>query len=139
MVERTRHEHAAWIGALILGAGVVAEGLRVVLRRPWPGFEPRFVLVVSAVLALTWGCCLVAVLWRRRFRWSATAAWFAVFLGPILMLGHGAITRVGGSVLGLLYVPAALVLVIALKRVFDRGEIARLPDSNPPENSRVHP
>jgi hypothetical protein len=131
MTERKRHEHAAWIAALVLGGGIVAEGMRLVLLRPWRGYAFGISLFVSAVLALTWSGVLTTLLLRRRFRGAATTAWIATFLAPITMLAHAAATRVGGNGLGLLYVPAALVLVVALKRVFDRGEIVALEERGP--------
>lgn len=126
MADKNRHDHAALGAVVILGAGILAEGARLVLVRPWPGFEPGTALAASAVLVAVWVTSLVAVLLRRRFHASATAAWFATFVAPITMLAHAAVTRVAGNWWGLAYIPAAIAVSILLKRCFDRGELTRL-------------
>lgn len=137
MTEQARHEHAAWISGFVLTGGIVVEGTRLALVLPWPGFAPALSLFVSGALSVLWACSLVLLLLRKRFHATAIASFTTTFVAPFSMLAHAAATRVGGSSLGLLYVPAAFVLVVALKRVFDRGEKAAL-DAKTPANRGAH-
>ena len=50
---------------------------------------------------------------------------------PIFMVAHAAITRVGGSLFGLSYIPLAAGVGFFMKRTLDRGERFSLPTRNP--------
>lgn len=128
--ERTRHDAHAWGAMVVLGAGIIAEGTRVLGSRPWPGFRPIWSHAASAVLALLWSAAIVSLLLRHRERLFARVSWFLAILAPISMLAHASVTRLGGSTVGLLYYVGAALLVFTLKRTFDRGARHRLPDGN---------
>ncbi len=122
MDELKNHERYARGAMAILGAGVLAEGAR--LLAPWPGFVPPASRVVSGFLIVIWALGAVALLLRKRQRFSSLA-WATAYAAPVSMLAHGAVTRVGGSPLGLLYIAAALVVAFLLKRTFDRTQQRR--------------
>lgn len=100
----------------ILGGGVVAEALR--LARPWPGFSPDASRTVSVFLIALWVCAAFAIFGRERVRPLANTAWAITTAAACGMFVHGAVTRVGGSWIGLCYLPAALLLGFFLKRTF---------------------
>lgn len=100
----------------ILGAGVVAEVMR--LRMPWPGFNPQASRVVSMLLIALWVCAAIVVIARGRLRSLSNAAWAIAMSAALAMFVHGAVTRVGGSWIGLSYLLAAVVLGVLLKRSF---------------------
>jgi hypothetical protein len=134
MNEYQSHERYARGALIILGAGVLAEGAR--LLTPWPGFSVEASRSVSSLLIVFWTAGAVALLLRRRRGFLARVAWWYAFAAPASMLMHGTVTRVGGSQLGLLYLVAAAVLGFALKRTFDHERQRRPhrhPGGKPPE------
>lgn len=133
--ERKRHDAHAWGAIAVLGAGIVAEGLRLATNRPWPGFRAMWSHAASALLIAIFAATLFSLLRRHRSRPSASASWFLAIAAPIAMAAHASVTRVGGSTVGLLYYAGAAILVFTLKRTFDRGERHRLPDE--PQGRRL--
>lgn len=103
---------------MLLGAAIVAEGARFVLQRPWPRVSARAAYLDSGVLLAIWCATLALVLLRKRLRWSAGTAWIATATAPLAMLLQGIVTRVAGDNWGLLYVPAAVALAVALESAF---------------------
>lgn len=138
MRERTRHDAHAWGAMVVLGAGIVAEGTRVVGDRPWPGFNPMWSHAASVLLVLLWSASIASIVLRHRSRAFARAAWFLAIVSPISMVVHASVTRVGGSSVGLVYFVGAAALVFALKRTFDRGARHYLPDQ-PPGDKPLRP
>jgi hypothetical protein len=110
---RKKYRRAA---VAILVAGVLAEGARLIA--PWPGFSPGASRVVSTFLIVLWATAAIAVVARGRRRSMASVAWAIALSAPLSMLVHAAVTRVGGSWLGLPYMAAAAVLGLLLKRSF---------------------
>lgn len=100
----------------ILVAGVAAEALR--LNLTWPGFNPSASRFVSVLLIVLWATAAVVLLARSRLRSLASSAWAIAMAAALAMFVHGPVTRVGGSWIGLGYLPAALVLGFFLKRTF---------------------
>jgi hypothetical protein len=127
----SRHDRYALGAAALLAMGVLVEFYRMFPGQTWPGYAPVLSRAVSASFMLAWTTTAVAVVFRRRHRLFASLAWTLAFLSPMFMVAHAAITRVGGSHLGLLYVPLAAALGFALKGTLDRGERFLLPTNNP--------
>ena len=136
----SRHGRYAYAAAILLGVGALHEAFRLVPGQTWPGFAPGVSRAASLGLILLWTATAVAILLRYRHRVFASAAFTLSVLSPLFMVSHGAITRVGGSLVGLLYLPLAALLGLALKRMLDRGERLRLPTEypggRPPEAER---
>ena len=61
--ERKRHDAHAWGAIAVLGAGIVAEGLRLATNRPWPGFRAMWSHAASALLIATF------MIWLGKYRW----------------------------------------------------------------------
>lgn len=138
-----RHDRYAFGALLALALGVLFEGFRLLVPgHTWPGFAPALSRVASASLMLLWAATGTALLLRFRHRFFASVAFTLAVLAPLFMVTHAAITRVGGSPLGLLYLPLAAALGFALKRTFDRGARLRLPTEHPggrpPEAERAY-
>lgn len=104
------------LAVAILVAGVVAEAARLVM--PWIGFRSEASRGVSCFLMALWSVAALVVIGRGRLRSLANAAWAIAWTAALAMFVHGAVTRVGGSVIGLLYLPAAIALGFLLKRSF---------------------
>jgi hypothetical protein len=117
-----RHENGYTVAAVaILGAGTLAEGARLI--EPWPGFTSTASRVISVFLMALWLATAVAVLGRNRAQLMAKQAmakqaWAFAIFAPLAMFIHAAVTRVGGSSIGLTYMAAAVVLAFLLKRSF---------------------
>jgi hypothetical protein len=139
----SRHARYAGAAVAVLAIGVFIEGFRAfVPGQTWPGFAPMLSRALSASLILLWVTTAVSVVLRRHHRFFASTAWTLAVLTPIFMVSHAAVTRVGGSALGLVYVPLAAALGFALKRTLDRGERLFMPTNNPggrpPEANRAY-
>lgn len=100
----------------ILGAGIVAEAQRLAV--PWPGFNPDASRFVSVLLIALWASAAFVLIARGRMTFLANAAWAITTAAGSAMFVHGSVTRVGGSWIGLCYLPAALLLGFFLKRTF---------------------
>ena len=137
----TRHDRYAILAAGLLGIGVLFELFRLLPGHTWPGYAPILSRSVSASLIAVFGVTAVSAIFRRRHRVFASLAWTLGVLTPVFMVAHAAITRVGGSGLGLLYVLLAAATGFAMKRTLDRGESTRLPTTRPggrpPEAARA--
>lgn len=128
----SRHDSYASLAVVLLAIGVAAEAFRLLVPGgTWPGYSPLLSRAVSATFIGAWSVHAVALLARRRHRVFASSAWVLSVLSPFFMVAHAAITRIGGSYLGLAYVPLAAALGFALKRTFDRGARTELPTRNP--------
>ena len=127
----SRHDRYALGAAALLAVGVLIEFYRLFPEQTWPGYAPVLSRAVSASFMLAWLTTAVAVVFRRRHRLFASLAWTLAVLSPMFMVAHAAITRVGGSYLGLFYVLLAAALGFALKRTLDRGERFLMPTNNP--------
>ncbi|HEX6271933.1 MAG TPA: hypothetical protein VFZ53_02790 [Polyangiaceae bacterium] len=125
----SRHDRFAVVAATALGVGVLIEAFR--LFQPWAGYGPGVSRLVSTALIVVWSTTGAAALLRRRHRVFAGLVWVLTVLSPVFMIAHGGATRVGGSLLGLIYFPLAAVVVVALKKTLDRGEWATLPTKDP--------
>jgi len=139
----SRHARYAGAAVAVLAVGVFIEGFRALVPgQTWPGYAPMLSRALSASLIALWAVTAVSAVLRRHHRIFASAAWTLAVLTPVLMVAHAAITRVGGSWLGLLYVPLAAALGFALKRTLDRGERLFMPTTNPggrpPEANRAY-
>jgi len=128
----SRHARYALGAVAILAAAILFEGYRLLMPgATWPGYAPDFSRVASGTLILVWGVTAVAVVLRRKHRLFASLAWALAVMSPVLMVAHAAVTRIGGSRLGFLYVPLAVALGFAFKRTLDRGERLFMPSHNP--------
>ncbi len=139
----SRHDRYAFAAVSLLALGMLFEGFRLLVPgQTWPGFAPALSRTVSMSFILLWATTGIALLLRHQHRILASAAFTLSVLSPLFMVAHAAITRVGGSRLGLLYFPLAAALGFALKRTLDRGERLRLPTENPggrpPEAARAY-
>jgi hypothetical protein len=110
---------------------VLHEAFRLLPGHTWPGYAEGLSRTVSAVFIAVWAVTGVAVLLRRRHRVFAGFAWTLGVLSPLFMVAHAAITRVGGALVGLAYVPLAAFVAFSLKRTLDRGQWAALPTNDP--------
>lgn len=138
-----RHARYAVAAVAVLAIGVVTEAFRAIVPgRTWPGYAPALSRVVSGTLILLWTTTAVSLVLRRQHRFFASLAWTLAVLTPVSMVAHTALTRVGGSTLGLFYFPLAAVLAFALKRTLDRGERLFMPTNapggRPPEANRAY-
>jgi hypothetical protein len=124
-----RHDRYAYGASIVLALGVVGESYR--LFDPWPGISPVLSRVLSAVLITLFVVTAMAIILRRRNRVFAGLGWVLTTLTPVLMVAHGAATRVAGSTVGLVYWPLAAALIFTLKRTLDSGEWSRLPTKDP--------
>jgi hypothetical protein len=128
----SRHDRYAIAAVALLGIAVVIETFRLVAPgHTWPGFAPMLSRAASAGLIALWTATAVSLVFRRRHRVFASLAWTLAYTTPLFMVAHAAITRVGGSFLGLLYVPVAVAVGFALKGTLDRGERKVLPTKDP--------
>ncbi len=101
----------ARVAAPVLFAGCAAiEITRVVIRRPWLGFNAVDSNVVGLALATLWLASAVVLATGTR------KALYVVIVGSFALLAHGVVTRAGGSTLGLVYLGLA-PLVVLLERV----------------------
>jgi hypothetical protein len=138
-----RHARYALAAVFVLLIAMFIEAFRALVPgQTWPGYAPSISRVVSATLILVWAATGVSAILRRRHRIFASAVWTLAVLTPIFMVIHGAATRVGGSWLGLLYLPLAAAVGFTLKRTLDRGERLFMPTTNPggrpPEANRAY-
>jgi hypothetical protein len=115
-------------GALALGVGL--ETFRLFPGHTWPGYDASLSRVVSALLIALFAITAVSAVLRRRHRVFASLVWVLSILSPLFMIAHAAVTRVGGTFVGLVYVPLAVTVAFALKRTLDRREWAELPTSD---------
>lgn len=115
-----RQSHTALVaGAIVLlGAGVVAEAIRLVA--PWKGFHPTASRVVSVALIAIWVLAAVLLPLRNRPGLASTLARLFAIAAPFAMLSHAAVTRVGGAFVGLTYLAGAILLTVLLGVLFAR-------------------
>lgn len=102
----------------LLGAGVVAEAVRLV--SPWPGFAQAASRTVSALLILLWASTAVMLPLRQRPGAAGSVARILAIAAPFAMLAHASVTRVGGSLIGLLYAGGATLMTVLLAKLFAR-------------------
>jgi len=127
----SRHDRYAFAAAAVLAVGVGIEGFRLVGQHTWPGYAPALSRAVSTSFILLFSVTAVSAILRRRHRLLASLAWALAVLCPMFMVAHAAITRVGGSLFGLLYILLAAGVGFFMKRTLDRGERFSLPTRNP--------
>ena len=125
------HDRYAFGAAAVLALGIGIEGFRLVGGHTWPGYAPALSRVVSASLIGLFSVTAVSAIARHRHRLFASLAWTLAVLCPMFMVAHAAITRVGGSLFGLIYVALAAGVGFFMKRTLDRGERFSLPTRNP--------
>jgi hypothetical protein len=126
-----RHDRYAAAAAGALGLGVLVEAFRLLPGHTWPGYDEGLSRTVSAALIVLWSVTGAATLLRRRHRLFAGLTFTLAVLSPLFMVAHAAITRVGGALLGLVYVPLAALIGFLLKRTLDGGQWATLPTKDP--------
>jgi hypothetical protein len=112
---RTGYLIATWV---LLCAGVVAEAGRLVT--PWPGFSPLASRTVSSLLIVLWATTALLLPLRGRPGAAGSGARLLAIAAPFAMLAHASVTRVGGSMIGLLYAAGAIVLTLLLGNLFAR-------------------
>jgi hypothetical protein len=110
--------HPAYVAAAlaILGAGVVAEAVRLVA--PWPGFLAAASRTVSVLLIVIWASTALLLPLRNRPGALGTGARLMAVAAPFAMLAHASVTRVGGTLLGLPYAAGAALLTVLLVNLF---------------------
>ncbi len=121
------HETRTYVmlAVVVLLLSALTEAARLFL--PWPGITATHSRVTSALLIMLWGGTATALLLRRKSSALASCAWIGGMMSVLTLVVHALMIRtMGTSILGLLYIPDALVLGFALKRVFDGGELRRL-------------
>jgi hypothetical protein len=126
-----RHDRYAVAAAAVLALGVGIEGFRLVGGHTWPGYAPALSRAVSTSLIVLFSVTAVSAILRRRNRLFASLAWTLAALCPMFMVAHAAITRVGGALVGLIYLALAAAVGLFMKRTLDRGERFSLPTRNP--------
>lgn len=104
--------------ALTFFVVAIAEGWRVVSGNPWPGFEVQHVSAVSVGLFVLWTATGAMLLLRRRGPRLAMLAFELSFVGTAAMVPHAFVTRIGGSIAGLLFLPIAVGAALMLKRAW---------------------
>ena len=101
----------------ILVAGIGFEIFRLVV--PWPNVAHVLSGAISALLIVVWAAEAVALVRRRKHPLVAQMGWSVSLLAPAMMFIHGfAVRSITGSALGLLYVPASLILGVCLFRAW---------------------
>ena len=105
-------------GAAVLGLGVLVEATRIVLNRPIPGMNATADFVVSGALCLLWSACAAALVRRPKHGSVGMVSRVLALAGPYSMLGHGAVTRIAGSTLGIGFIAAGLLLMFLTKRAW---------------------
>lgn len=113
--QAARYARAA---ALTFFVVAFTEASRVLSGNPWPGFEPSHVTAVSIGLTALWTTTGLVLLARRRGPRLATLAFELSFLGTAALVPHALVTRLGGSLAGLLFLPIAVGVALLLKRAW---------------------
>jgi hypothetical protein len=125
------HDRYAVLAAGALAVGVGIETFRLFPGHHWPGYAEGVSRLASSSYIALWSATAVSAVFRRRHRVFATLAWVLSVLSPLFMVAHAAVTRVGGTLVGLVYVPLAAIVGFALKRTLDSGEWKTLPTKDP--------
>jgi len=109
----------AIMSGVIFFADACFEIGRVALGRPWPGIAAGLSNLVSLVLAALWAAAAVLQLSRLRHPRYDDATQLLCIAGTLLLVLHGAVTRVLGSYVGLGNLFLALLQTILLRHAFD--------------------
>jgi hypothetical protein len=118
MEQQLRRHGYSWAAIAILVAGVAAEAVRLVA--PWPGFVPAASETVSVALMLMWASTAITLPLRNRSPRLATLSRLLAVAAAFAMLAHAAVTRVGGSYVGLGYFVGAGLLAFLFVKIFSR-------------------
>ncbi|MBC7174100.1 MAG: hypothetical protein H5U40_16780 [Polyangiaceae bacterium] len=99
----------------VLAVAVVAEGLRLVLGKPWPGFVPWNSHLASATV-VTVGVAAVLMMFRGT-RTGIAARTLAV-AAALTMAGHGLVLTTAKDRIGALYFVAVALFIFLAQRAF---------------------
>jgi len=104
---------------MLFAADACFELGRIVAHWPWYGLTPNFAYALSGLLAVVWAG--IGLLQLVRLRRPALASWALVLGvgGALLMVIHAAMTRVLGSMIGLVNFPLALIQLLLLHHAFE--------------------
>jgi hypothetical protein len=124
-----------WAAIVVLALPVVAEGARLVLNRPWPGFVPWNSHLISTVVVLMLGATIVEMF--RGVRVAVAERMLALF-APLVLAGHALALTVAKDRIGFLYMVVAAVYVFLAQRAFRaEGRDRRHPPSREVLRGRV--
>jgi len=108
--------------AILIGASL-NELVRIASGSPWPHVAAPFQShVIGALFSAIWLSTALSLLMRRRSDAWYTASWMLGLASTGVMLFHGAVLRLLGNLLPVLFIPLALLLALCIKQSFDPAE-----------------
>jgi hypothetical protein len=121
----TMKSHKAYLVvsvAILIGASL-NELVRIVSGSPWPHVVAPFQShVIGALFSAIWLSTALSLLMRRRSDAWYTASGLLGLASVAVMLFHGAVLRLLGNLVPVLFVPLALFLAVCIKLSFDPAE-----------------
>jgi hypothetical protein len=119
----TRHTGCLFAAVAILIGASLNEIGRIVSGSPWPHVAaPIQSHVISAVFATLWLATVTSLLMRHRSDTWYTVSWMVSIGAVAAMVFHGAVLRLLGNPLGVLFIPLAGLLAFCITQSFGPGE-----------------